>query len=1013
IDGVTLDIDDVSGCGVQDGAIQLSLQGGNPPYEIAWTGATTGTLNVVSSSATIENLPQGGYFLTVTDGSVDACPFYIPLTVVNGPNADVSISSIDSVSCYGAADGCIQLEINDPLATISWNTGATGAEICDLPAGNYTATVSNGACENVIGPLSVAAPDSLIIKVAAIEDAACFGTFTGAISILTVGGTPPYSYAWSNGLTEASISGLAAGDYFVTVLDYNGCTAQAGPIPVAGVPPLEVMVLRQEISCFGNSDGQIQLNASGGEPPYAYAWNTGSNLPELTDLGPGSYSVTLTDFNGCLWSTSIELEEPPALQAILLNQLDATCTGLPDGELEVAGLGGTMPYQYAWSSGETDSLAENLLTGWYSLTITDANLCSYVLDSLRVGGAPEVLVNAEIVPASCLGGDDGALALNPVSGALPLEYEWSTGATSQVLTGLEAGSYTVTLTDAIGCMNTQNFIVAADQPINYSSSGIPPNCFGEDNGLIFLTGLNGAPPLNYQWNTGAGTNDLEDLTAGAYVCTITDATGCYLITDTIFLVDPPEIQITLEAIDSISCAGDMNAGIDVTVSGGLPPYLYTWNNDLTEVDIQGLGPGNYTLTVEDALNCAINGPIIAIPEPAPLVVTSMEIDSPIDCADNILDSIQLQISGGTLPYGVLWSNGDTTTYLTGAGSGEFDVSVTDAAGCQVTLVDIKIPNPAPVLELRLDSTALYPDDCANLPDAGDLRVLIEGGYPPYQYNWSHGVQNQTSEDTLEVNGLEEGFYNVTVTDDVGCTTVLSDMEILLPDPLNAFIQPGGIVDVLCKYGSTGSIQLNVVGGFPDYSYIWQTQLGATVSTLEDPLGLLAGQYRAIVRDQFGCEVATPFVTVDQPDSLLNVEYDIVDIFCFGQQTGSISTEIAGGAAPYDIHWSTGSTQVQITNLPAGLYSLTVSDDNNCVMLLDSLEVEGPDAPVMLESTQVGQVSCYDGHDGFIDLTVSGGTPGYSYFWSNGAFSQDLFNLPEGPYDCLIIDEKGCTLQTQI
>ena len=1013
IENITVDVTDISDCGVEDGIINLVMQGGNAPYEISWSGEQSGNATSNGLSFDLIDLAQGSYFITVTDASFNGCPYLLPITVVNGPSADATINSVSEVTCFGGEDGCIVLDVADPMASIIWSNGASGTENCDLASGDYFASITNGSCSNVVGPINVGTPDSLIIKIATVEDAACFGTFTGAISVLTIGGTAPYDFLWSNDSTTSSITQLPAGDYFLTVTDQLGCEAIAGPIEVAGVPEIEVNINLDHISCFGNNDGRIQLNPAGGTPPYAFNWNTGSNLPGLNNLSPGTYEVTLTDFNACEWEQSFEIIEPTALDVFLVEQVDASCAGVADGTLTIGVNGGIYPYAYDWSVPDQDSIAADLESGLYQVTVSDANGCSFILEGLEVGGIPEVVVEAFIEPTSCQGIADGMLSLDLISGTQPINLEWSNGQTSPSISDLLAGDYTVTLTDGLGCTNIQTFEVPSEQPISYSSSAFPPNCFEGDNGTIFLTVLDGVPPLEYEWNNGAITNDLDNLSAGSYVCTITDAGGCILITDTILLVDPPEIEVILESIDSISCAGDMDAGIDVTITGGQAPYQYTWNNDLTDPDIQGLGPGEYVLTVEDELNCAINGPVISIPEPEPLMVTSMEIDSPIDCSDNILDSVQLIISGGSVPYMVQWSNGDTTSYLTNAGSGEFDVTVTDANGCEVSIIDIKIPNPAPVLSLRLDSTVLFPDDCSNLPDAGDLRVLIEGGYPPYQYNWSHGVQNQTLGDTIEVDGLEEGTYNVTVTDDVGCTEILEDMTILLPEPLNAFIQPGSIVDVSCKYGNDGSVQLNVTGGFPAYSFFWVNSLGDTLATTEDPTGLSAGLIQARVRDQFGCEVITPFVTVDEPDSLLNSIFDIVDIFCFGEETGSIAATVSGGTAPYDLNWSNDSDEVQITNLPAGMYSVTIEDDNNCIIFIDSLEVKGPDSPIMVETAQVGQVSCFGGNNGFVNITVNGGTPGYSYFWNNGSFNQDIFNLEEGSYDCLIIDEKGCDFQTQI
>ena len=305
----------------------------------------------------LTGLEQGSYSITIIDSSDDACPFVLPLIVVNGPEASVTISSISDVSCTDAEDGCITLSVigNDP--SILWSNGAMTEEVCGLEGGFYSVTVTDGACENVLSDIFVFEPDSLVAKTTAIQHVSCFGENDGAISVLIGGGNGPYQFLWSNGVMTQNVSNLEAGTYFLTVTDQNNCVLEVGPMVVEQPDLLELVATIDSISCPGAMDGAINLIVTGGTEPYSYAWNTGGNLPGQDNLGPGVYQVTITDAQDCQVSGSFDMSDPTILEATLIAANTPSCAGLSDGSLEVSVTGGFPPYSYNWSSGDTLSMA--------------------------------------------------------------------------------------------------------------------------------------------------------------------------------------------------------------------------------------------------------------------------------------------------------------------------------------------------------------------------------------------------------------------------------------------------------------------------------------------------------------------------------------------------------------------------------------------------------------------------------------------------------------------------------
>ena len=1011
ISSVQVNVVDVSACGGNNGLIQLNPLGGQGPFTYEWKGPLSGSDQDAGGVFAISGLEQGSYSITITDSSTEACPFVLPVVIVNGPTANVEIGSIEHVSCAGSQDGCIHLDISGGNPTILWSTQDTTASLCGLSGGLYSVTVTDGACENVLTDILVQEPDSLAVKTTVVTDVSCFGGNDGAISILVGGGTSPYFFQWSNGLTSQNLQNLEADYYSLTITDSKGCALLLDSVLVDEPAPLQLLQIVDSISCFGLTDGAIAVSPIGGTPPYAFSWNTGSNLDFIEGLGPGAYDLVVVDGQGCTHVENFLLTEPDSLTLEQVLVTNASCNGVPDGSLEVVIGGGTLPYSYSWNTGDMTALAMDLEPGFYAVTVTDARGCILKSPPLEVGAPDLITVNAIVTPSSCLGFGDGAIQLQPLTGQQPFDYEWDTGDSTGSLQDLSPGIYFCTITDAAGCTDTLSVEVGFDQPISVTTSAFPPNCFGGENGQIFLTAMGGTPQYQFAWSNGDTTDDIEDLAAGPYICTITDASGCFLVTDTIDLIDPPQIVVEVLSVDPVICNGAADGGIDVQVSGGVGPYQFTWNDEVTTEDRLQIPGGTYILTVEDALNCAIDSDPIVVPEPAPLEVELVYIDNLITCDGNTVDSLMLDISGGTPPYAIEWSNGNTTPYLDGMATGEYTVAVVDVNGCRVLLEEIKVPEPTEPIALMRDEEFVFPDSCENLGEGAGIQVLIQGGAAPYQYNWSNGVAGMTSSDTLQQTGINPGYYHLTVTDDYGCVAELDSLQVVLPTQVGIQTPSGSIHHVSCKGGMDGSITIQLSGGTAPFTYIWTNLQGDTVSTEAVADSLPAGTYAVKVVDQIGCTAFKGNLKVNEPATSMQVTYQVTNNLCYGGTSGLINLNVMGGTLPYSFLWNNDATLEDLFNLPAGNYAVTVTDHNGCTFTLDSIPLTQPLDSLHVSAFEVGQISCFGAKDGYIDLTVTGGTPQYNYIWSNNKFTQDIQNLGPGAYSCFISDAFGCQYQT--
>ncbi len=653
-------------CGNNNGTASANVSGGLSPFSYAWSnGANTQAIN---------NLPAGNYMLTVTDALGCTATSSVNISNIGAPTVSTYIQN--HVRCYGEHNGKATVSATGTgLLNYQWSNGVSGSgnnsissTIDTLSAGLYTITVTDqNNCMTIVS-LTIQQPQPLVASYQS-SNITCHGLTNGSILMQPTGGTPNYTYSWAHGSSSSSQTMLAAGTYTVTVTDANNCSTVQN-IQIAEPLPLSVTMIRQNVTCFGQQNGTLNAQVSGGTPPYSYLWNTGSTSASISNLAAGVYVLNVTDANGCSSAFTDTINQPAPINLSFVSS-NISCAGLNDGSVEVNVTGGILPYQYLWSNGSTSQNNSSLSAGTYSVTVSDANGCTSVGTQTIFEPSP-LIVTLSSNSVSCFGQNNGSVLVNIQGGVTPYTILWSNGSTLPILSNLPGGTYSVTVTDANGCSSVQSVVVNEPNAIQVNYNIQHVLCNGQQNGSISLQVSGGSMPYQFLWNTGSHSQNLYNLASGTYAVTITDNNGC---TNTQAFVVAQPTAMTLSKDYSQYLCGNENSGyIQLNVSGGTPAYVYTWNNGSTNSSLSNLTGGKYTVTITDVNGCSI-------------VDTTDIIYSNLVSATILYDMqthyASVAIVGGVHPFTYLWNNATTDSMVYVSQSGNYSVTITDAAGCTV------------------------------------------------------------------------------------------------------------------------------------------------------------------------------------------------------------------------------------------------------------------------------------------------------------------------------------------
>jgi gliding motility-associated-like protein len=970
-DPLLIDIEAVGDlCEVDEAGFQVNVSGGTAPYTYNWSDGST--------SATLSNPTSGNYFLTVTDDNGCQAVEYLKVN----PPLEVKVVA-QAVRCADFCDASVTAMTTGGQAPLSyvWNTGDTTQIVDMLPVGVYTVTVTdgNGCSVTASGEVTGPPPINAMVEV----DNTCEADGDISAEVTASGGEGDFFFLWSTGAVGTRIGDLERGEeYFVVVFDANECNDTVR-FTVPEAPNLVLEGEKMDVTCTNINNGSITANVMGGTAPYTFVWSNGEeetsneNSSTIDELPAGTYSVTVTDAEGCTSEITLEVEANGELE-VETASTPTTCVDDADGMANAIGMGGTGTYSYLWSDGQTTGTAINLAAGTYTVTVTDVLFPScQVVETVTVSsiGISGININVDTTGST-------VVIATPIDGRAPYAFEWSNGEDGPIATGYApCDSYSVTVTDSDGCVQEASGEIPCDNSLDVDIE-TTPTCEGQEDGTATLTIEGGTEPYTIDWGNGNTDVTNTGLAAGGpYQVIITDADGEQRIIN--YIIGQINLNVDVDVVQQ-TCNTDEGGSILLEVEGDNAPFTFEWSDDSLEGDsLTNVPLGTYTVTITDANGCVQERTIEVTEEQG---VTSTTQVTPSDCGEEN-GSIAIIPSGRNTPFMFEWSTGDTTARLVNVAPGEYSYTVTDANGCTdeqtVTVTE----------EINIDiNTTIVPATCEEGND-GSIAIEIDGGTAPYVY--------QINGDTVgvETTGLGVGDYDILVTDANGCqksSTVTIDQDNDIEIEITATID---------EDTQTGTLTAVASGGAGNYVYLWSN--GTTTATISN---LPPGCYEVTVTDENGCFKTASADIIGMPEI-------VIEPNCDG--TATVSTNLAA-CLNANITWSNGDTG-NSTTLSEGDQSVTISFDGNDEDINIDFAIEAPNLEI--ESSGVTSATCDDA-DGSATVSVLEGTGNYNFVWMLGDSviaaindseenSSTLDNLGEGTYTVMVTDANGCEQETII
>ncbi len=1058
-----------------NGAITLTVIGRTAPYHVTWVKQDDASFSATGLS--ILNLRSGFYIPTITDNTgictIQGAPIFVD-------EPDELIVTVDENSnrilCIGETGGLIASATGgSETYTYTWYIEgrriANGGEaiLSNLTEGTYTVEVNDGfTTARTTGTLIE--PELLTLDVTG-TNVSCYNGENGAITLQPTGGVPPYVFSIDNRQTYTALASiennnieqLRAGAYSVWLRDSNGCELNV-PQNITLTQPDEITIaetLLEDVKTLGGNDGAIATFVSGGVGTYAVLWtregdNTfTANTLEISDLLEGVYTISITDENNCVAERTFTVRQPLPLEVELTMEIPVLCHNAATGLLQATVTGGypiestPSDFEYRWfnitngtavalNTDVTLNALEGLQAGIYRIEVNDSQGANTSTQfEIRQPDDLVATLDGEVTDVLCFGEATGRIAISVTGGPidpstgnyLPYSYSWtkqednSFTANTRVIENLQAGLYTVEVTDANACTVALNAI-EVDQPeaaLNFASVTFENlSGYQTENGSITVIVEGGTAPYNYQWTKQDDTNfvrtvnAIDSLTIGTYLLTVTDAHGCTITLEQ-ELTQPDELLVNIRPLtleESVQCHGGVTEQpLETETLGGVPPYNYQWTRQSTPNEVLYstantplVSAGVYQLQVIDAnRNQATVSYTVA--EPSALQLNANVTD--LLCNNDADGRIDITVNGGVLPYTYQWSNGENTEDVSGLRAGSYNIRVQDANGCVLEdVITVMQPRALAVTVDRVFPSALGLSD-------GFITLNVFGGTEPYQYEWrdSSGRAVANTQSILNDTGIEK--YAATITDANNCTVVIDDVDLFEPPVLEAFIDQ---ISVISCSGNTETGQLTAVvqGGIPfnatkQYNYAWfNANTNTPVGTDAITVTLGAGNYYVDVTDVLGTTTRSTVFTLVQPEPL-DVQLAADFINCGDANDWTIIPSVSGGTAPYQYSWQTGQRTASLEDITSGTYTLEVTDQRGCTA---TATITTTPPPTLLASLEPVHPVCYNSCDGAVILSAQGGTPPYTYAWNTGATTQDITNRCAGIYTVSITDAKGCRIERE-
>ncbi len=758
--------------GSNNGSISLTANGGTAPYQFDWNNQKT--------TNEINQLVEGFYLATITDNQ--GCSVTTSTYNLTAPQAmSFTFKQLRNETCAGKTDAFINLETAGGTKPyqFQWSSGQKTEDLNNIVGGIYKLTISDAkGC--------IFAPDSFVlsglqrlqIKRDSMVLPTCYNTSDGKIFYEIKGGAAPYEYKWKDGSFNPNIFNLKSGTYNVIATDVNGCKIAADfKLPQPQPIGIEVVTL-DSIDCYGDENACVDVVVMGGTAPYRYFWNDGSNNQDLCGVPAGDYKMTVLDKNNCIFTSSAIIIPSPSPLRVVLKNNTGKCGGAAFGTLDVDVFGGSPPYKFVWNNGETTQDLVDVPSGTYSVVVTDRKNCKAVLSNIIIQNPLQRLRFEQFTKEniSCYEREDGKAVVRIAGGEAPFAYNWSRGEQhffserKDSLINLAKGSISLVVTDNLGCViksDTLNIFEPNLLDIYYKNAK-NQTCVGIADGFIDINPSGGTQPYRFVWSNGATTEDINNLATGFYSLALTDQNQCFTTKNFSISAPANPIFAKVDSIKNVTCKGKNNGEILLKTSEGKTPYLYKWSHapTLNKSRATALLSGFYSVIVKDDLGCEFKLSNIAVPEPLAIGVIVDTVQSSL-CKGDKGGKIVVSPTGGTPPYGYLWSNAATVYNPSALADGKYRVTINDANNCQYISEEINIDS-GDSLKANVSTISTEIGQMN-----GSATVSVSGGKSPYSYFWNDN-KNQTTRTAFD---LKAGNYSVTITDAKGCKIVISSVTI--------------------------------------------------------------------------------------------------------------------------------------------------------------------------------------------------------------------------------------------
>lgn len=1032
---------------------------GNPPYSPCKFGSYQFSIGN-STSGSMYLFGQNGavndhYYLRGTDwNNLTNKTININLNTVScsNPSSNVSLGGSDNASdnVNSKSNICYNLGIN-PTGTVTMKYSVSGSSMFDFNMGYIFWPQLVIDTVRSCDAITLSTPRCLK------------GTVKWEVSSTSTGGWKTVNKTDKQiTLTASDLSALGLssvyGVLYARVSDSGlaGRTSAPQAFNVYAPPPAVSRIGSSDVICKGESNGTVTLQISNAASQanrfYINCYHADGSLKIEPVVYPGTFQIKdlkagdwrfevinnaydpndpnhyVGDYYGHCRTNITDSVKEPTIVAInfgtpLYNGYAIKCNGASTGETTAIGSGGVGGYKdFSWSTGATTEKITGLKAGSYTVSLKDANNCVATNQVILQEPTPvKVSLSAATdyngYPVSCWDKSDGGIQTTVSGGIAGYTYMWSTGATGSSVSELGMSTYSVTVTDGNSCKATGSLALSAPAKIDFSIDQLTPlNCPGDKTAILeakpVTATIIGAP--HYNWSTGETSSTITDKGSGIYSLTLSDDQGCST-TKSITLNEPPAYKVAIVPQSDyngsyIKCNGDANGILSAVVKDGsnniATAQNYLWTESGTTIaesaslsSLNNLDEGMYRVVITYGNQCKAEASyFLTDPDPVDLKLSigSNYNGQAISCYNMTDGKLHAIASGGTKSLSYSWNTGATGSLLSGIGAGSYTATVQDANGCAATAT-MSLENPLPVQALitNVSDYSGYGVSCNGLSD-GSITSAGSGGTGIYTYTWSNGKT------AALVNGLAAGSYTVTVSDNNGCRQSISQN---ITEPSLLALSLADKQNISCYDGANGSIQLSASGGAGNYSYSKDNKL--SWQSTNSFTGLKAGSYIVVFHDNNGCEksIAT---TLTQP-SKINIAFkDMQPAFC-SNPTGTATAVVTGGVSGYTYSWQDSKnnivdTDVTLSNVKGGIYTLIVTDNSTCTMN-GSVGITSTDGA---KSTYTATAAkCFDSADGSASITITEGDGPFVIEWPDGQSKLQGINLKKGIYDVLITDAHNC------